>query len=165
MLKKLIKNNYIVGSWINSASPIIAEIMSQCGMDFLVVDLEHSVADYQTTQNVFQAIKAGNPNCIPLVRLPGNDYAVTKKYLDLGSMGVIAPLICNAKDAKEIVKAVKYPPIGERGVGFGRSHGYGFNFDEYMSIANEETFICVQIEHKSALENLDEIFNVLGLMQ
>jgi len=157
------EKDFLIGSWINTASPIVAEIMSNCDMDFLVVDLEHSVADYNLSQQIFQAIKAGNPNCVPMVRLPGNDYSVTKKYLDLGAMGVIAPLICTARQAKTLVDSVKYPPLGNRGVGYGRSHGYGFDFDKYMEIANDDTFICVQIEHIDALENLDEIFSIEGI--
>ena len=112
---------------------------------------------------LFQAIKAGNPECKPMVRLAGNSYDETKRYLDAGAMGVIAPLINTAEQAKELVRSVKYPPIGERGVGFGRSHGYGFDFDNYMEIANKETFVCVQIEHIKAIKNLDEIFSVKGI--
>ncbi|MBU1145335.1 MAG: 2,4-dihydroxyhept-2-ene-1,7-dioic acid aldolase [Firmicutes bacterium] len=154
---------FLLGSWINTASPVVAEIMSNCGFDFLVVDTEHSVADFQICQQIFQAIQAGNPKCLPFVRLPGNNYEVTKKYLDLGAMGVIAPLINNAEQAEYLVDSVKYPPLGTRGVGFGRSHGYGFSFDKYMKNANEETFVCVQIEHLDAIANLDDIFSVDGI--
>ncbi len=163
-IKQILASKKIaLGSWINTASPIVAEIMSQCGFDYLVIDAEHSVADSSIAQELFQAIQAGNPNCFPIVRLPGNNYEVTKKYLDLGAMGVIAPLINNVEQAKYLVDSVKYPPIGKRGVGFGRSHGYGFSFNEYMSQANDETFVCVQIEHVDALDHLDEIFSVDGV--
>jgi 2-dehydro-3-deoxyglucarate aldolase len=157
------KEKLLLGSWINTASPIVAEIMSNCGFDFLVVDAEHSAADFMTSQQIFQAIRAGNPNCVSMVRLPGNDYAITKKFLDLGAMGVIAPLVNTAAQARYLVESVKYPPRGNRGVGYGRSHGYGFEFDEYMERANRDTFVCVQIEHKEALLNLDEIFSVEGI--
>jgi len=162
-IMSLKNKDLLLGSWINTASPIVAEIMSYCGFDFLVVDAEHSVADFNTSQQIFQAIKAGNPKCVPIVRLPGNNYAVTKKFLDIGAMGVIAPLINSAEQAKYLVKSVKYPPLGKRGVGYGRSHSYGFDFDNYMSRANNETFICVQIEHIDAIPNLDSIFSVEGV--
>lgn len=157
------KQKTIIGSWINTGSPIVAEIMSASGFDFLVVDTEHSAVDIPQTLQIFQAIKAGNPNCKPMVRLAGNQYSETKRYLDAGAVGVIAPLINTADEAKELVRSVKYPPLGERGVGFGRSHGYGFDFDNYMQKANSETFVCVQIEHIKAVENLDEIFSVPGI--
>jgi 2-dehydro-3-deoxyglucarate aldolase len=163
MKSKLTKKKYILGSWINTGSSIIAEIMSACGFDYLVVDAEHSAVDVSECLNIFQAIKAGNPNCVPFVRLPGNDYSVTKRYLDAGAMGVIAPLINSVDDVKELIRSVKYPPIGERGVGFGRSHGYGYSFNEYMEKANEETFVCIQIEHIKAVENIDKILSVKGI--
>ncbi len=156
-------NKPIIGSWINSASPVIAEIMSESGFDFLVLDAEHSAIDVPQAQVMFQAIKAGNPDCFPMVRLPGNDYAETKRYLDAGAMGIIAPLINSADEARELVRSVKYPPLGERGVGYGRSHSYGFEFDSYMAIANKNTIVCVQIEHIKAVENIDEIFSVPGV--
>jgi 2-dehydro-3-deoxyglucarate aldolase len=163
MSHKIFGSEAIIGGWINSASPIIAEIMSSSGFDFLVIDTEHSAVDVPQVLNMFQAIKAGNPDCFPMVRLPGNLYSETKRYLDAGAMGVIAPLVNTAAGAKELVRSVKYPPLGERGVGFGRSHGYGFEFENYMKTANENSFICVQIEHIQAVENIDEIFAVEGI--
>jgi len=153
----------IIGSWINTASPIVAEIMSASGFGFLVVDAEHSAVDVPQALQLFQAIKAGNPKCKPMVRLAGNQYSETKRYLDAGAIGVIAPLINTKEEAEELIRSVKYPPEGERGVGFGRSHAYGFDFENYMQKANDETFVCVQIEHIKAVENLDEIFSVKGI--
>lgn len=153
----------MIGSWINTGSPVVAEIMAAAGFDYLVVDAEHSAVDVPQAQAIFQAIKAGNPNCMPMVRLPGNQYDETKRYLDAGAMGVIAPLINSAEEARELVRSVKYPPEGERGVGYGRSHGYGFAFDEYMQIANEQTFVCVQIEHIKGVEHINEILQVQGV--
>jgi len=163
MNSNLKNNKIIIGSWLNTISPIVAEIMSECGFHFLVVDAEHSSTSIYESQLMFQAIKAGNPTCVPIVRLPGNDYAITKKYLDAGAMGVIAPLINAREDAINLIKSTKYPPEGLRGVGYGRSHGYGFNFDEYMKKANDDIFVCVQIEHIDAVNNLDEIFSVNGI--
>ncbi len=157
------KNGCAVGSWINTASPIVAEILSGSDFDFLVVDAEHSAVDIEKSVLLFQAIAAGNGECIPMVRLPGNVYSETKRYLDAGAMGVIAPLINTAAGAKELVESVKYPPLGKRGVGYGRSHAYGFQFDRYMSRANDDTFVCVQIEHVDAIPNLDAIFSTKGV--
>jgi 2-dehydro-3-deoxyglucarate aldolase len=156
-------NNLFIGSWINTASPIVAEIMSAAGFDFLVIDAEHSAVDVPQALTIFQAIKAGNPDCRPFVRLAGNQYSETKRYLDAGAKGIIAPLINTAAEAKELVRSAKYPPEGERGVGYGRSHSYGFDFDCYMERANKDIFVCVQIEHIKAIENLDEIFSVKGI--
>ena len=148
---------------MQTITPVSAELMAKCDFDFLVVDAEHSAVDLPQAQALFQAIKSGNPNCKPFVRLPGNDYTITKKYMDAGAVGVIAPLINCADDAKEIVMAVKYPPEGERGVGYCRDNLYGLKLDDRVQSANMETFICVQVEHKVAVENIDEILSVKGI--
>lgn len=162
--KKIIdEKGFAIGSWINTASPIVAEIMAASDFDFLVMDAEHSAADIEKSLSIYQAIKAGNPDCIPMVRLPGNTYSETKRFLDAGAMGVIAPLINTREETEHLVESVKYPPYGKRGVGYGRSHGYGFDFDNYMKIADTDSFVCTQIEHIDAVNNLDEIFTVKGV--
>lgn len=153
----------ILGSWINTVSPIVAEIMSNSGFDFLCVDAEHSALDYFNTLQLFQAIKAGNPECTPIVRMQGNNYYDTKRYLDAGAQGVIAPLVNSKEEAEYLVESVLYPPKGKRGVGYGRSHGYGFNFDEYMKFAETEIFIAIQIEHIDAVKNFESIAKVPGI--
>lgn len=153
----------VIGSWINTGSPIVAELMATMGFDFLTVDAEHSAVDLPQAQALFQAIRAGDPDCAPLVRLPGHDYAITKRYLDAGAAGVIAPLINSAEQAREVVRAVKYPPQGARGVGYCRANSYGLCLDEVVATANEQTLVCIQIEHVEGLRNLDEILAVPGV--
>lgn len=157
------KDSPVIGSWINSASPIVAELMAAAGFDFLTVDVEHSAVDLVQTQALFQAIRSGNPQCAPLVRLAGNSYAETKRYLDAGAAGVIAPFINTAEQAQELVRSVKYPPQGMRGVGFCRANNYGMRLSEAVAVANDETFVCVQIEHIEAVRNIDEILQVPGI--
>ncbi len=152
-----------VGSWINTASPIVAELMSQAGFDFLVIDAEHSPVDLAQAHAIFQAIGAGNPGCVPMVRLPGNDYATTKRYLDAGARGVICPFINSAAEARELVRSVKYPPQGERGVGYARCNAYGHDIQAAVARANADISVCIQIEHRRALEQLEEIVHVPGV--
>ncbi len=161
--ERLKQGETVIGSWINTGSIVVAEIMAQAGFDFLVIDAEHSAIDMPLAQALLQAIRAGNPECFPMVRMPGNVYNETKRYLDAGAMGVIAPLIKTRTEAKRLVKAVKYPPNGDRGVGYGRSHDYGFAFDSYMATADVETLVCVQIEHIEAVRRIDDILAVSGV--
>ena len=160
---KLKSSKLILGSWINTASPIVAELMASTGFDFLTVDVEHSAVDLPQAQILFQAIKAGNPHCAPLVRLPNNNYSEIKRYMDAGAAGVIAPLINTAEQAQEVVSAVKYPPHGARGVGFCRANNYGMQLQEVTENDHLQSFICVQIEHIDALSNIDEILSVEGI--
>lgn len=156
-------NQLVVGSWINTGSPIAAELMATAGFDFLTVDVEHSAVDLPQAQALFQAVRSGNPKCAPLVRLAGNVYAETKRYLDAGASGVIAPFINSAEQAQELVRSVKYPPKGIRGVGFCRANDYGLRLKESVATSNEETFVCVQIEHADALPQIDKILQVSGI--
>lgn len=163
-IRKVLQDGSVaIGSWINTASPIVAELMAAAGFDFLTVDAEHSAVDVPQAQVLFQAIRAGSPDCAPLVRLPGNDYAITKRYLDAGGVGVIAPLINFPEQARELVRAVKYPPEGERGVGFCRANMYGMHFDEAIADANDQTLVCVQIENIEGVRNIDETLSVPGV--
>ncbi len=163
-LKKALQNNdTIVGTWCNSGSPIIAELLASCGFDFVCVDVEHSAVDLPQTQQLFQAITAGNPQCAPMVRLHGVDYALVKRYMDAGARGVVCPLITNRAETELLVSAVKYPPQGRRGVGFCRANRFGLRVTEEFTAANEEVLVAVQIEHIDAVNNIDEILSVPGV--
>jgi len=161
--EKLTIGGYAVGSWVNSRSTVVAELMAACGFDYLVVDVEHSAVDLPLAQDMFQAIVAGNPNCYPMVRLPGNEYSTTKRFMDAGAKGVIAPLINSSDQAEEVVAAVKYPPQGKRGLGFGRSSMYGLEIDWEIQNANSHSFVCLQIEHIDGVNNIDEILGISGI--
>jgi 2-keto-3-deoxy-L-rhamnonate aldolase RhmA len=156
-------NHYYIGSWICTGNSAIAELMSKCGYDFLTIDVEHAPVDMETAFRLLQAIRSGNPFCKAYVRLPGNVYADTKRYLDAGADGVICPMVNTAEDAKSLVNAVKYPPLGQRGVGFCRANDYGLNLQESVANSNDRTFVCVQIEHIDAIRNLESILSVPGV--
>ena len=104
---------------------------------------------------------AGSTPC--LVRLARGDEVSIKKALDVGAAGVIAPLVNSAEHARQVVRWAKYAPLGTRGVGVGRAHGYGFEFQEYVSSANAETVVVVQAEHSEAVNNLKSIVQVPGI--
>ena len=160
---KLANNKTVIGSWINTASPIVAELMASTGFDFLTVDAEHSAVDVPQSQRLFQAIRSGNRDCSPLVRLPNNNYSEVKRYMDAGAAGVIAPLINTAEQAKEVVEAVKYPPHGSRGVGFCRANNYGMRLQEVVENDYLQSFVCIQIEHIDAVNNIGEILSVKSI--
>ena len=152
-----------IGSWVSTVSPSVAELMARSGFDYLTIDAEHSPVDFQQIQQLLQAISAGNPACAGLVRVPGRGYDEIKRYMDAGAQGVIVPLVTHEDEAREIVRAVKYPPQGERGVGFCRDNDYGASLTEWLPHANDETFVCVQIEHADAVQRIDAILGVDGI--
>jgi len=161
--RKLADGQPVIGSWLDTASPTVAELMAAAGFDFLTVDAEHSAVDLVGTQRMFRAMAAGNPACAPFVRVPGHQYAEIKRYVDAGALGVICPLVNTPDQAAELVRAVKYPPLGARGVGFCRDNRYGLSIEERIGTANDETVVCVQIEHVDAVEWIDQILAVPGL--
>jgi len=161
--EKLSNGILVIGSWINSGSPIIAELMSFLGFDFLVIDVEHSAVDLPQAQILMQAIKSGNEKCFPIVRVHSTKYAIIKRYLDAGAKGIIAPLVNTEQQSMELVRGAKYFQEGMRGVGFCRANQYGVNIEEYLKKSNEETFLCVQIEHIDAVKNIDSILSVDGI--
>jgi len=162
LLKTALQDNQVtIGSWLSIPSPVVAEIVAQAGFPWLVVDMEHSVIDLECMQSMFMAMELNK--CIPLVRLSGKDPNQTKRVLDAGAYGIIAPMINTAEEAEMMVNAIKYPPYGKRGVGLARAQAYGMKFDEYKKHFNQHSIIICQIEHKEAVENIDGILSVKGI--
>lgn len=158
-LKKTLKNNELsIGSWITLAHPAIPEIMSASGFDWLVIDLEHSSLSLRDMEDMIRVIELSNTT--PLVRLSNNDSTQIKRAMDSGSHGVLVPMVKTKKDAINAIKAVKYHPKGNRGVGLARAQGYGNNFDSYFNSSNNNSIVIVQIEHIDAIKNLEEIIKL-----
>ena len=144
-----------IGSWITLGHFSIAEIMADAGFDWLCIDIEHSVIDFYETEQLIAAIEA--KGCVPYVRVGANDPLIIKRVLDAGAKGIIVPMINSKEDAQKAVNAVKYPPVGRRGVGLARAQGYGFDFENYSKTTHAELKVIAQIEHVDAIKNLEEI--------
>ena len=159
--EKLSFNRLSIGSWITLAHPSIAEIMSKAGFDWLVVDLEHSVITIREAEELIRVINL--VGVVPLVRLTSNNPDQIKRVMDAGSHGVIVPMVNTPENVKDAVQAVKYPPLGKRGVGLARAQGYGACFKEYLEWQKEKSIVIVQVEHIDAVNNLEKIFSVEGV--
>ncbi len=158
---RLKKNELTIGSWINLAHPAIPEIMADAGFDWLVVDLEHSAITIREAEDLIRIIDL--KKVIPLVRLTSNDPNLIKRVMDAGAQGVIVPMVNTKEQAEAAVRAVRYPPFGNRGVGLARAQGYGFKFEEYARWINRESVVIAQIEHVGAIHHLQEILDVDGI--
>jgi 2-keto-3-deoxy-L-rhamnonate aldolase RhmA len=150
-----------IGTWMSTAHPSIAEILADAGYDFVVVDTEHTAIDVSEVLRLIIAIE--RRGSVPLVRLAGIDPIQAKAVLDSGASGVLVPLVNTKADAELCVQMTKYPPLGARGIGLARAQGYGEDFDEYVAHANEDSLLIVQIEHKDAVENIEDILSVPGI--
>ena len=159
--EKLKLNELTIGSWITLAHPAIAEIMADAGFDWLVIDLEHSVITIREAEELIRIIEL--KGITPLVRLTSNNSDQIKRVMDAGAHGVIVPMVNSREQAQSAVEAVKYPPIGKRGVGLARAQKYGFGFEEYSKSINNRSVIIAQIEHIDAVNNLEDILTVEGI--
>jgi 2-keto-3-deoxy-L-rhamnonate aldolase RhmA len=158
--QRLATSRCLVGTIVCSDSTVIAEVAALSGIDWVFFDLEHSANSVETTQRQIQAI-AGR--VLSMVRVKAADVATIGKVLDIGSNGVIVAQVHSAAIARAAVGAAKYPPIGHRGVGIGRAHAYGAGFSDYVSAANRDTSLIVEIESAAAVAAVDEIAAVEGI--
>lgn len=159
--QKLKNGEKLIGSWLTFSDPCVAEIMCQAGFDFLIVDAEHGPLDIETIQSLMMVINSTNVTGI--VRVPWNEPVIIKRVLDVGTEGILAPLVTTTADVMQAVSASHYPPLGIRGFGPRRPSRYGRLFREYIDGAAKDIVVLVQIEHVKAVENLDEILAVPGL--
>ncbi len=161
-LKTKLKNNQLtIGSWIMMGNPMSVEVMALAGFEWLVIDIEHTSIDLETTQSLITTIQASGIKA--LVRVSKNEEVIIKRVLDMGADGLIIPMICSKKDAIQAINYAKYPPVGKRGVGLYRASKYGTNFDAYKKWVDEELVIIAQIEHIDAVNNIDDILQVEGI--
>jgi len=158
--QRLVDGDLLIGTIISLPALEVAEIMSMAGFDWLFVDMEHTALDFQKTQQILQTVDSRTP-CV--VRVPALQEAWFKKCLDMGAAGIMAPQVNSAKQAAEVIRACKYPPLGGRSVGIARAHAYGMAFENYISVANNDTAIILQIEHIDAVKEIEAIAKVPGI--
>lgn len=160
--QKLLAGQKTAGAWLQIASPFTAEILSQAGFDWLIIDMEHGPGDIMMLISQMQAMQGSE--AVPLVRVPWNDAMVVKRVLDAGAYGIIFPAVSTRDDAEAAVFACKYPPEGLRGAAASpRAAGYGQNTGNYLAHANAQLLVIAMIETGAGVENLDEILAVPGI--
>ena len=158
---KLKERQKTVGSWLTIGHQSIAEIMAATDFEWPTIDMEHSVIDLPTAQQLLPAIKSFDKEV--LVRVPANEEVVIKRVMDAGVDGIIVPMVNSKALAIQAVGFAKYPPIGKRGVGLARAQGYGCTFEEYEAWQRDSAVVIAQIEHIDAVNNLEEIIAVEGI--
>ncbi len=150
-----------VGTWVMSASPIVAEAVGMAGFDWAVLDMEHTPLDLMTLVHLLQAV--GNTPMVPVVRVPWNDTVVVKRVLDAGARTLLFPFIQNAEEARRAVAATRYPPEGVRGMaGMSRGSRFGTTPD-YLRTANAGMCCVLQLETPAAVAQLEAIAAVPGV--
>ncbi|MCC3294262.1 2-dehydro-3-deoxyglucarate aldolase [Arthrobacter sp. zg-Y411] len=150
------------GMWVCSGSPLVAEICAGSGLDWLLIDAEHSPNGIESLLAQLQAVH-GYP-VTAVVRPPIGDAVLLKQYLDLGAQNLLIPMVDTAEQAADLVRAVRYPPHGIRGVGSALARASRWNrIDGYLENAAESVTLLVQIESVAAVENVEAIAVVEGV--
>lgn len=157
-------NDGKVSAGILTAMPSVtmAQALANLGFDWMFIDMEHGPIDIASCHHMITA--SAGTDCAPVVRVMEPSISYTKPVLDSGAMGVIFPMITSKALAEAAVKAVRYPPEGERGWGpFYAPMRWG-NGDamEYYKASNDVVIIAL-IEHIEAVENIQEILEVPGI--
>jgi 4-hydroxy-2-oxoheptanedioate aldolase len=162
VLQQLRSGQPSIGAWLSLGSITAARLMARAGFDWLTVDMEHSLVGIETATHMFAAV--AEAGCTALARVPANRHDHIKRVLDNGAMGVVVPMINSRAEAQAAVAACRYPPHGTRSVG-GTAHAlnFGTTADDYYAHADREILVCLQCEHKLAVERADEIFSVPGI--
>lgn len=159
-INKIQSNTPLIGTIVTLNNPQITEMLSSAGFDWLMIDLEHSTLTIGEVQCLLQSM---HPDCISIVRIPGNDPVWIKRVLETGCDGIMVPLVNSEDEARVAVDAAKYPSDGSRSFGVSRAHGYGARFDSYINSANKETVVLIQVEHIKAVNYIEQILSVKGI--
>src|SRR5690606_21826905 len=157
---KLRNGQPAVGSWLTLCSPVAAESMASVGWDWLVVDAEHSPVGFETMVNCFRAIQLGG--AVPMARVPWNDTIWIQRTLDAGALGLVVPMVNTAEDAKHVVANMRYATKGQRSAGGSRIAPYIDG--DYRTFADEHLAVIVMIETAEAVENVEAIMSVEGVV-
>ncbi len=147
-----------------SDDPQLAELFGLAGFDFYMLDAEHGLLDSAQVVNVIRACE--RVNMTPLVRVGSKDPKLVLQYLDAGMMGVMMPGLETVEDIKMLIDAVKYPPLGKRGMGLTRASGYvavGNEAVDYINFSNDQTMVIPQFEDAALLDHFEEMISQPGV--
>jgi 2-dehydro-3-deoxyglucarate aldolase/4-hydroxy-2-oxoheptanedioate aldolase len=141
----------------------IARLTAAAGADFVVFDMEHTGWSVETIRSLM-AVSVG-ASLAPFVRVPATEYHFLARVLDVGAMGIMVPMVQDADQARRIVQAAKYPPVGRRGAAFSVAHDDYADGDiiQKMRSADEEILLIAQIETAQGVENVEEIAALDGI--
>ena len=146
------------GYALSLGAPLNAELLSNCGIDFLLLDRQHGSWGEDSTIAAFSAMAAGA--AVPMARVARNDYTLIGRLLDEGALGIIVPMVHTPEDAQAAAQRCRYPPVGDRSWGWGRAWAYGADYTQWIG---EQLFVAVQIESALAVENAEAIMATPGV--
>ncbi len=151
-----------IGGWLSFGEMITCEVMGTAGFDWLMYDGEHNPYDIKNIRNCLAALQ-GSPSSIG-VRVPAGETWMIKQVLDCGAQTVLVPMVESADQARQLVRDVRYPPVGDRGVGYSTTRSARFGqIADYGPTADDQICLLVQVENRAGLAALDEILEIEGI--
>lgn len=147
-----------------SDDPQLAELFGLAGFDYYMLDAEHGLLDPVQAVNVIRACE--RVNMTPMVRVGPKDPKLVLQYLDAGMMGVMMPGLETMEEVRMLVEAVKYPPLGRRGMGLTRASGYVAVGDEavdFIRFSNEQIMVIPQFEDAALIDRFEAMISQPGV--
>ncbi len=160
--RRLERGDCVYGILNSVPTPWLVEMLGHAGFDFVVLDMEHLSVNPETVEHMIRAAECAD--ITPLVRVTGVDAGAIQRALDAGAMGVVVPRVESAEQAREVVAAARFHPLGRRGITGGRTTGFGrLSLEDYLARANDELLVVLMIESSRGVENIDAIVEVPGV--
>ncbi|MCS6936445.1 MAG: aldolase/citrate lyase family protein [Candidatus Bipolaricaulota bacterium] len=159
--ERLYKGETLFGAFSTIHSATLIELLGLLGLDFVILDGEHSGLTPERAEDLYRAAELRQLACV--TRIGEQHPQVIQKYLESGALNLLFPMVNTKADAQRLIEAVKYPPVGKRGLAAARVSHWGFGsggLTEHVRLSNQETLIALQIETLEGIENLSEILSV-----
>jgi len=158
----LARGDRLYGCWAGFADPYATEILATAGFDWLVIDGEHAPNDLRSIMAQLQVLEGRHS--APVVRLPMGEAWAIKQVLDIGAQTLLVPMVESAAQARDLIRATRYPPEGIRGSGAALARASHFaDIPDYIATANAQICLLVQVETRAGLAALDDILAVDGV--
>ena len=159
----LSEGGVVFGTWLQTASPTVANILARSGMDFVTIDMEHGPHSFSEAESILYAIEAGGAS--PMIRLGQADAPTILRACDIGCQSILVARCQSGEHAEAIVRAMYFQPRGERGMApFTRLHDWSSaDLELKLASANDEQLAGVLIEDAAGLEHLDDVLAVPDL--
>lgn len=152
---KLRAREVLFGGWVSYTDPSITETFAKAGFDFIAIDMEHTTISLTEAKRIITSAQAEGACCLPRPVSHTND--ILKPLLEAGADGLFIQMVETPAQVRTLIDNMKFPPEGRRSYGVNRAHGYGFDFDRYITEWNDSSSLILQIESIRAVDNIDAL--------
>lgn len=161
--EKLKQGEKVFGTWSMLPHANVANVIGTTGLDFIIIDMEHGPMSYETAENMVRAAEL--TDCQPIIRTHNKNESTILRALEVGSQALMVPHVSTVDEAKDVVKAARYSPLGERGLSpYTRVHDYSHkNLSNKLDLANKNTLVGILVEGEQGITNLEKIAKVDGI--